>query len=56
MTAKVSLDSDVAQWVAAVLFPPADSGRQGVTVNGLPGTPEFDTAVDLYTRAKAQLG
>lgn len=56
MTKDVTLDSDVAAWIAAVLFPAPETGKQGVTVTGLPGTPEFETAVDLYTRAKAQLG
>lgn len=54
-TNKVELDRDVADWLSAVLFPPPESGRQGVTVNGVPGTPEFDTTVDLFTRAKTAL-
>lgn len=53
---KVQLDEDVAEWLRDTLFPPPDSGRPGAQVTGVPGDPEFDKAVDLFTRAKTQLG
>lgn len=52
----LSFDPDVVAWLNDVLFPDPESGRQGaVSVNGVPGTPEFDQAVDLFTRAREQL-
>lgn len=53
---QVTLDPDVAEWLAAVLFPDPETGREGIAVNGQPGTAEFDLAVDLCKRAKSQLG
>lgn len=52
----VTLDPDVALWVAAILFPPPDSGRAGAIINGIPGNPDFEAAVDLFNRARTQLG
>ena len=52
--AKVTIDADIAAWVAGILFPPPDSGRQGVTVNA--GDPDFDQAAAIISRARKQLG
>ena len=53
---KVTLAPDVAAWIEAVIFPAPETGRQPVAITVVPGTPDFDQAVDLYTRAKTQLG
>lgn len=51
---KVTLDPDIAAWIVAVLFPPPDSGRQGVVVNA--ADPDFDAATAMISRARKQLG
>lgn len=53
-TNKVSIDADIAQWVTSILFPPPDSGRQGLTVNA--GDPGFADASAMIIRARTQLG
>lgn len=53
---KITLDDDVADWLRETLFPAPETGRTGAVVTGTPGDPDFEKAVDLYTRAKAQLG
>lgn len=55
-THEIVIDPDVAAWITAVLFPAPETGRQGAQINGVPGTPEFDAAVEIFTRARAQLG
>lgn len=52
---KIELDADVAAWVVSILFPSPETGKQGAVINGIPGTPDFDEAVDLFTRAREQL-
>lgn len=51
---KVVLDPDVAAYISFHLFPPPDSGRQGLVVNA--GDPGFDEAAAMISRARKQLG
>lgn len=51
---QVVLDPDVAAYIAAHLFPPPESGRQGLVVNA--GDPGFDEAAAMISRARRQLG
>lgn len=53
---KITLDADVAAWLAAIVFPDPTTGRTGAQVAGIPGTPEFDNATELFIRARNQLG
>jgi len=52
---KVTIDADVAVWLAAIVFPAPETGRPGAQVAGVPGTPAFDAEVDLFFRARDQL-